>query len=105
MDSGRPRREYELLEMSTDAAITITELEWKRDNLSDEDLAPEFRRMYAELKKLNERSLREPLQFTDPKALFELVRYAKHLGMWKGYRENQGRLMYLGESETVTDGR
>lgn len=55
------------------------------------------------LRVLNERSLREPLQYTDPKALFELVCYAKHLGMWRGYRQNQVRLRYVDPDEPITE--
>lgn len=80
--------------MATDSAVTISELQWKRDGLSDEDLAPELRWMFSELKVLSRRSLQEDMRYTDPKALFELVRCAKHLGMWKGYHHNQGRLKF-----------
>ena len=94
MDGDRLDMEYRLLETATDTAVQLTELEWRAAKLSDEDLAPEFQRMFRELKQLNERSLCESLRHTDPKALFDLVRYAKHLGMWKGYEANQHRLAY-----------
>ncbi len=95
MDWERVRAEYQLLEHSTDAAVLLTELEWRRDRLTDEELAPEYQRMFDELRKLSERSLTEDLRSTDPRALFELVRYAKHLGMWKNYEQNQRRLAFL----------
>lgn len=41
--------------------------------------------MSRRVRKLNRRNLTEPLEHTDPEALFELVRLAEHLGMWRGY--------------------
>ena len=51
--------------------------------------------MFRKLKTLSRRSLTDDLRYSDPRALFDLVRYAKHLGMWRGYRENQQRLRYV----------
>lgn len=99
MTSDRRAWQYEFTEMATDMAVQLQELEWQRDRLSDEALAPEWQRMFGELRRLNERSLRESLQDTDPRALYDLVRYAKHLGMWKGYEDNQRRLQYVNTDE------
>ena len=63
----------------------------------DQDLAPEYSRMFAKLKQLNERSLSEDLRHTEPRALFDMVRYAKHLGFWRGYHDNQRRLRYVAD--------
>lgn len=76
-------------------AVPLTETEWQASGLTDEELTPEYGRMFAELKRLNERSLSEHLRCSDPRALFDLVRYAKHLGFWKGYHDNQRRLRYV----------
>lgn len=94
MDFDKLRQHYEITELATDVAVNLQELEWRQHGMEDEQLADEWRRMYGELRRLNDRSLGESLQHTDPRALYDLVRYAKHLGMWKGYEENQRRLKY-----------
>ena len=99
MDFERLEAELEHLETATDAAVQLTELEWKASGLSDEDLAVEYQDMFRKLKALNERSLREDLRQSDRKALFDMVRYAKHLGMWRGYEQNRGRLKYALDNE------
>ena len=104
MDVQRLEVEYAHLELATDTAVQLTEMEWRASGLSDEDRAPEYAMMFRELRALNERSLREPLQYTDPKALFDMVCYAKHIGMWRGYRHNQGRLRYVDPDEPITWG-
>ncbi len=97
----RLEADYRHLELATDAAVQLTEMEWRASGLSDEDRVPEYAAMFRKLRALNQRSVREPLQYTDPKALFELVCYAKHLGMWKCYRQNQVRLRYVDLDEPI----
>ena len=63
--------QYRHLDMATDTTIELQELEWKASCLSDEALAPEFRTCSGNSS--SDRSLTEA--FTDPKALFEMVRY------------------------------
>lgn len=103
MDFYRLEAAYAHLKLATDTAAQLTEMEWQASGLSDEDRAPEYAVMFRKLRVLNERSLREALQYTDPKALFELVCYAKHFGMWKGYRRNQMRLRYIDPDESITE--
>ena len=95
MDFKSLGTEYHHLEVATDTAVLLTETEWQAQGLSDEDLAPEYGRMFPELKRLNKRSLSEDLRHSDPRALFDMVRYAKHLGFWKGYHHNERRLRYV----------
>ena len=95
MDFKRLEAESHHLDVATDTAVMLTEMEWQAQGLSDENLAPEYVRMFAELKRLNERSLSEDLRHRDPRALFDMVRYAKHLGFWRGYHDKQRRLRYV----------
>ncbi len=97
MDISRLEAELAHLETATDTAVQLTELEWKASGLSDEGLAVQYQDMFRRLQELSERSLQEDLRHTDPKALFDMVRYAKHLGMWRGYADNQRRLKYVTE--------
>ena len=95
MDTNGLRAEHAHLETATDAAVQLQELEWRRDGLTDDQLTPEYNVMFRKLKELNERSLGESLRHTAPRALFDMVRYAKHLGMWTGYEAHRYRLQYI----------
>ena len=95
---GREGR-FHHLEAATDAAVLLRELEWKKGGLTDDDRGDEYTEMFRTLKTLNERSLREALEYSDPKALFDMVCYAKHLGMWSGYRQNEHRLRFVDMDE------
>ncbi len=99
----RLEADYRHLELATDAAVQLTEMEWRASGLSDEDRATEYAGMFRKLRALNQRSLREPLQYSDPRALYDLVCYAKHFGMWKCYRQNQVRLRYVDPAEPIAD--
>ncbi|MCH9033990.1 MAG: hypothetical protein IID42_05740 [Planctomycetes bacterium] len=57
----RLEADYCHLELATDTAVQLTEMEWRASGLSDEDRAPEYASMFRKFRALNQRSLREPL--------------------------------------------